>query len=273
KVEVSISPENQSGAPGETLTFTVTVKNTGNVSDNYDLTADDNTNWSLTLPGMLTNVIPGGNRMVNLSVGIPDEAENSTRDNITVTATSRADTTVKDSASCIAHAVGAPPPPLPEHGVQVSISPEDQRGSPGETLTFTVTVKNKGNVEDSYDLTASDYEGWGATLAENLLTIPAGESRTTTMSITVPSDAAEDELTHVTVIATSRGDPTVSDSTTSRAIAERAPEGPGVELPIPLAISAFLIGAAIIVPTYLLRERRKKAARRRVFRDVSFGFR
>lgn len=40
---------------------------------------------------------------------------------------------------------------------------------------------------------------------------------------------------------------------------------------IPLAISAFLIGAAVLSPAYFLRVRSQKAARRRVLRDVSLA--
>ncbi|MBA7612384.1 hypothetical protein ES703_19620 [subsurface metagenome] len=187
--------------------------------------------------------------------------------------TSRENTNIKDSASCTAHAVVAPQPPPPEYGVQVLISPSSDSGLPGETLTFTVTVKNTGNVDDNYNLTVSDDADWVATLDKNLLTIPAHGNRTTKLRVTIPDEASSGEEDEITVTATSVENENVSDSATPKAIVASAPEEPGVELPIPLAISVFLIGAAILVPAYLLRGRPKKAARRRVLGDVGFGFR
>ncbi len=256
-VEVSISPSYQSGPPGTSLTYTVTVTNTGDVLDTYELTTGDDAGWSPTVSPSSINLSPGASGNVTLTIGIPETAESSTHDNIWVIAHSLIDDAVEDSASCTAHAIE-------NRGVEVSISPPDDSAEPGRTLTFTVTVKNTGSVLDNYILTVSDDAGWGATLAQSLLTIPADESRTTTVSVTVPSDAAEDELTQINVVATSQAAPTVSDSVTFSATAKELVTG--IPL-VPLAISAFLIGAAIIVPTYLLRVRPRKAVRPTLFRE------
>ena len=102
-VDVSISPSYRSGILGENLTYTVIVRNKGNILDNYSLTASDNENWGPTLDSYLfENVQPGENRTTTLSVTVPENAV--PEDNITVTATSQADNTVKDNDSCIARA-------------------------------------------------------------------------------------------------------------------------------------------------------------------------
>lgn len=104
-VSISISPSYQRGPPGGMLDYMVTVANTGGAEDTYTLTVGDNSGWALVLSkNLLENVQPGENRMVTLSVAIPENAENCTRDNITVTATSLADYTMKASGSCVAHA-------------------------------------------------------------------------------------------------------------------------------------------------------------------------
>ena len=105
KVSISISPSYQRGPPGGMLDYTVTVVNTGGGEDTYTLTVGDNSGWSLMLSkNLLENVQPGENRVVTLSVVIPENAENCTKDNITVTATSHADNTIKAIGSCVAHA-------------------------------------------------------------------------------------------------------------------------------------------------------------------------
>ena len=105
-VDVSISPSENHAENGQTVTFTVAVKNTGINTDNYDLTVIDNDNWGPTLDNnRLENILSGENRMTTLRVAIPDNAPSGTCDNITVTATSQGDPSVENGASCIARAV------------------------------------------------------------------------------------------------------------------------------------------------------------------------
>ena len=104
-VSVSISPSENSALPTENLTYAITVTNVGALADNYDLTVSDNENWNLTLSeNFLTDIGPGENVIVTLSVTIPGNAIGCTEDNITVTAASIADNEVSGTDSCIAHA-------------------------------------------------------------------------------------------------------------------------------------------------------------------------
>jgi len=101
---VSISPSSQEGAPGETLTYTVTVKNLGSENDNYNLTVSDNAGWGLTVSPTSLMVPAGENRTAALSVTILENALHCTEDNILVTATSMENAEVRDNSSCVAHA-------------------------------------------------------------------------------------------------------------------------------------------------------------------------
>ena len=201
-VDVSISPDYQSGLNGETLTYTVTITNTGNAPDTYDLVASDNSGWSPSVSPPSITLAPGASDNATLSVTIPENALGCTQDNITVAATSQADNTVSDSASCIAHATIV-------RGVGVTISPDYQSGLNGETLTYTVTISNTGNVEDTYSLAVSDSAGWTPAVSPGSLTVPPWENRTATLSVTVPSNAIGCTIDNITVTATGTG---VSDS-------------------------------------------------------------
>ena len=97
-------------------------------------------------------------------------------------------------------------------GVEVSISPSSQSGLAGENLTYTVTVRNEGNVEDTFDLSASDNEGWGPILDNGSLSIPAGEIRTTALTVPIPKNAVGCTDDNITVTATSQADPSVSNN-------------------------------------------------------------
>ena len=103
-VDVSISPDYQENLPGGELEYTVTIKNIGNVNDNYSLENFDNENWALTLDNDLLTIPAGENRKATLRVTIPENADNGTRDNITVTVTSQENSQISANASCIAHA-------------------------------------------------------------------------------------------------------------------------------------------------------------------------
>ena len=104
-VDVSILPDNQSGLPGGTLSYVVTITNTGTLDDNYDLTTSDDAGWGLSISPTLLEVPAGENGSSTLGVIIPENAIPCTSDTITITATSQLDSLVSDSATCIAHRV------------------------------------------------------------------------------------------------------------------------------------------------------------------------
>jgi hypothetical protein len=111
-VSVSISPTSQSGANGATLIYTVTINNTGNVSDNYSLTVSDTASWLTSVSPTSLTVPAGSNGTSTLTVTVPSlivTAPSSevvgTIDNIKVTANG---TGVNSSASCTAQVSGLP---------------------------------------------------------------------------------------------------------------------------------------------------------------------
>jgi parallel beta-helix repeat protein len=102
-VEVLISPNYRSVPPRVTLTYTVTVTNTGNVVDNYTLSVGDNSNWGPSVSPESLIVLPSASDNAALSVTVLENATPGTVDNITVTVTSQMDNTVIDNDFCIAY--------------------------------------------------------------------------------------------------------------------------------------------------------------------------
>jgi uncharacterized membrane protein len=244
---------------GSELSFTVGVKNTGNITDSYDLTVLDNLGWNPSLAeNSFENVAPGENRTTTLTVSIPDNADPGTEDNITVTATSRENASVSRSATCLARA-------LILRRVEITISPGYRNGPPGATLIYTVKVTNAGRASDNFKLVASGAGGWVASIDPDSLALEPGESGEATLSVTVPPGAGGSSMTFF-VWAISSEDPEVRTYTTCRALALEIGEGVGLEIPwIQILIIAALIVGAVFAVGYLTR-RRGMGKRRSILR-------
>ena len=206
-VDISVSPSYQSGLRGSSLSYTVVVRNASSVSGTYSLTVADNAGWFPSLSPTSLTVLAGENRTATLSVTVPENSPENTRDSITVVATSSENTAVKDNASCIAQAIADI-----RRGVQVSISPNYQENENGKTLTYTVTVTNTGNITEDFNLAVDDDAGWSLTLPSTVTNVVPDENRQVTLTVGIPATAENCTHDNITVIATSSENAAVSDS-------------------------------------------------------------
>jgi len=205
-VQVSISPSSQENVNGGTLAYTVTVNNTGDVQENFQLEKGDNSGWTLALDNTWLLVPENENRATKLAVTIPTSATGCTWDNITVKATSKDNENVWDNKSCLAHVMVV-------RSVDVSISPSYQNGLPDENLTYTVTITNAGNVVDNYALTVSDNENWSPTLDNNRFdNVAPGQNRTTTLRVNIQENTVPGTDDNIFVTATSMENVDVKDN-------------------------------------------------------------
>ena len=101
---------------------------------------------------------------------------------------------------------------LPTREVRASIDPVFQGGLAGDNLQYTVTVKNTGTAADTYNLTVENTETWPWLLGNNSLVVPAGENRTTTLSVYISSGTIG-TVDNVTINVRSQGDSTKYDNT------------------------------------------------------------
>jgi hypothetical protein len=208
RVEVTISPTLNSGLPGKTLTYTATVKNIGNVWDNYYLTKTDTLGWFMTENFAWPSLAPSSSTPVQFSVTIPENATGGTWDNITIIATSRVDNTVSDNDSCVSNVQIV-------RGVEVVVEPESQFGFIGGNAVFTVTIKNTGNIWDNYNFTLDDDAGWALKLDNSYLEIPKNENRETKLTVTVPDNENLVFTTdNITVVAAAVDNAEVTDNYT-----------------------------------------------------------
>ncbi|PXF20476.1 MAG: hypothetical protein CXX75_00455, partial [Methanobacteriota archaeon] len=81
----------------------------------------------------------------------------------------------------------------------VDVSPSTQNGEPEETLTYTITVENTGDNDDSYNLTitSSNRSGWKEYILPTSLDVKDGQSETATLYVEIgdrddaPADVTE----------------------------------------------------------------------------------
>ncbi len=149
-VNVSISPNYQEGSIGESLSYTVTVQNTGRYSDTYSLSAVDTQGWTLDISPPSLSIAAGDSDTATLTVTVGIET-----DMITVTADG---IYADDNDDCTASG------PICIEGV-----PEYQEGVPGEDTCVDFIISNGGNAPDSFIITPSDTQGFDGFFTEATL--------------------------------------------------------------------------------------------------------
>lgn len=110
----------------------------------------------------------------------------------------------------------------PFYDVQVT-APADADQARGTTRTYTFTVANTGDTEDTYDLVVADDKGWASLDGSASVTVAAGENASVAVQVSVPQGGQPDS-SHVRLTAGSRADGGVFDG--AGFTVSQAPPGP-----------------------------------------------
>jgi uncharacterized repeat protein (TIGR01451 family) len=88
------------GFPGENVVVNAVIQNRGAVADNYDVTIASQSGWTVNPSAtVLSNVQPGENRVVPVTVTIPSGATPRTWENLILTVTSKVDNAYSSSVT------------------------------------------------------------------------------------------------------------------------------------------------------------------------------
>jgi len=210
-VLVCSAPLTASAVPGTAATVTVPVRNTGDVTDTFEIIASAPADVTVTLPSS-TSIASKGLATMNVQL-TPVRACTTSPGPRVVTLTARSTTN-----NAIAMSITATLMVLPFGEPDASLTILDNDVEPGNTATYTVGLLNGGNVPDTMGLsfTAIDFgsayralptaipSGW-VTLAASGPTVGPCLTTSTGLSLAVPPTWAgmEDATYQFTITAAS----------------------------------------------------------------------
>ncbi len=219
--------------PGSELTYTITVENEGNaVASGVVITDPVPPNTSFVsasdggsvVKGRITwpavDIAPGSSITRTFSLNIADALKNNVEAII--------NDGLRAAASGGFFTTGSPVVTPIAEPYAVSVTPETQTDGArvGESVNYLVHVTNLGFNTDSYTMASSGgsypVSFFDATCTTALVTTPSvtpGASADVCVRVDVPAGAPNGEINTASVVATSVGDPSVSDSATVNTIA------------------------------------------------------
>jgi uncharacterized membrane protein/tRNA(Leu) C34 or U34 (ribose-2'-O)-methylase TrmL len=174
---VALSVDKLSQFVNETknASYILTIKNTGNRADTFNLTLinprADTATLSLS-PYITANLSAGGSETVLLNVS---DAEGGTYE-VKVIAESQNDPSKKDSITTTTYVLS--------YGVVITADSTSKTAYVGNSTTYSLTVKNTGNTGDTFNLALSSQTGLDyASLSNSSLTLAAGAAGEVTLSV------------------------------------------------------------------------------------------
>ncbi len=215
---VVIAPNNYAtGAPGETLTYTHQVTNTGDFADSYALSVSSSQNWATVTPTSTDILYPGESTWITVTVDIPDGTANGQIDTSAVTVQSLNAMTVNDTA------VDVTIVQVPENGAV--LEPDNSgAGIPGDTLTYYHTLTNTSSMAMTFLLAETSSMGWDTTLTPNRVdNLGVGEAVAVTVTVVMPATAVAGMEDYTVVTVTAVGDPTVAAGAINHTLVEITP--------------------------------------------------
>ncbi|MCA1954812.1 MAG: Ig-like domain-containing protein [Anaerolinea sp.] len=190
-----------SQAPGQSVTYTLTVQNTAAVTDTFDVSVSSV--WTATPSVTQITLAGGATTTFTVTVVVPWGPPGAS-DVATVTVTSQSDASATDSSTLTTSTAAL---------YALSVSPTADSGSahPGRWVTYTLTVTNDGNGSDVFTIETSS--AWVVLVNPvGPLTLASGASATVQVMVLVPGGTPAGTSDIQQVSFTSQGDADVTET-------------------------------------------------------------
>lgn len=203
-VEIESAPTSSNIPSGASTTYDITVRNTGNIEDTYDL-GITGTGYTSDLVTPQTIAANGGEYTYTMTYTDPGNAPGASIGG-TATVTSQTDGGVTDTASITTN--------IRDYDVTVTVDPSEKYFGAGGTAVFDVDVENTGDIADTYDFTVT--APWTSTAVDGQ-TLNPGEVYEFTVQTTDQGQAPDQNfVATVSAISQTPSGPTGTDTATAR---------------------------------------------------------
>lgn len=198
-VNLSSDIYEKSARPGENLIFNITVENLGDIEDTIDLSmSGEKSQWGTLSEESVTLGI-SDSVTITLTMNVPSDAQGGDYE-IEVCGTSQGDLSEYSEIQLITTVVPY------VYDVHLSSDDPNKSAKPGQTMVFNITCENRGDIEDTVNITISEEIMEWCTLADDCFVLGPGEFNTTTVEVDVPTDAQGGDF-YFYVTGSSMGDP------------------------------------------------------------------
>ncbi|HWB12842.1 MAG TPA: DUF4214 domain-containing protein [Pirellulales bacterium] len=202
-VNLSLTPTHAVAGQTNPAIYTLTVTNTGDTTDTYNLAAALPQGFTGTFSQTTITVPPGISNFRDIQFSVTPPAGATAQDYpFTITATSATDGTVSAQAGGTVSVLA--------QGVQVQLTPSS--AVPGSTYQLKVT--NTGQTADTFNLSLASAGALVATLGTNQVTLQPGASQTVPVTTTA-ANFADAGAMPLTGIATSQTNSSVQAQSTA----------------------------------------------------------